>query len=117
MSEYKNPCWLEHLLREHVAEYANTSFHQYGKNEIVRLRQIYQERLRTEVNPWRLRCLPYFYLAGVTKSGTTDLFEALLKHPQIHGPWVKEPHYWNRRRYPKGVPVRNGLYGLSVMTS
>ncbi|ESO82607.1 hypothetical protein LOTGIDRAFT_109056, partial [Lottia gigantea] len=31
----------------------------------------------------RLQCLPYFYLAGMPKCGTTNLFTSLIRHPDI----------------------------------
>lgn len=31
----------------------------------------------------RLRCLPYFNIVGVSKSGTTDLFERITLHPKV----------------------------------
>ena len=45
---------------------------------------------------WRIRCLPYVYLAGVLKSGTTDLFSQLIQHPDIEPGAIKEPMWWNR---------------------
>ena len=45
-----------------------------------------------------LRCLPYFFLAGFPKSGTTDLFYKMGIHPQILA-GCKEPHWWTRRRF------------------
>ncbi|KAK3088062.1 hypothetical protein FSP39_014149 [Pinctada imbricata] len=52
-----------------------------------------------------LRCLPYFHIFGVCKTGTTDLYQRLLKHPQIipnRGILKKETWYWTWRRYGKG---------------
>ncbi|XP_053389659.1 carbohydrate sulfotransferase 15-like [Mercenaria mercenaria] len=49
-----------------------------------------------------LRCLPYFHIIGVCKTGTTDLFERLSHHPQIlknNGIFGKETQYWTWRRY------------------
>lgn len=49
-----------------------------------------------------LRCLPYFYIIGVCKTGTTDLFERLSHHPQIiknKGILGKETWYWTWQRY------------------
>ncbi|XP_060567594.1 uncharacterized protein LOC132726294 isoform X2 [Ruditapes philippinarum] len=49
-----------------------------------------------------LRCLPYFHIIGVCKTGTTDLFERLSHHPQIlknRGILGKETWYWTWRRY------------------
>ncbi|XP_045182321.2 carbohydrate sulfotransferase 15-like [Mercenaria mercenaria] len=49
-----------------------------------------------------LKCLPYFHIIGVCKTGTTDLFERLCHHPQIlenNGIFGKETQYWTWRRY------------------
>jgi N-acetylgalactosamine 4-sulfate 6-O-sulfotransferase len=50
----------------------------------------------------RLRCLPYFHVIGVDKAGTTDLWDRLIKHPQIvqnSGVIGKETHWWSWRRF------------------
>lgn len=44
-----------------------------------------------------LYCLPYFYLAGMPKCGTTDIWEKLTKHPQVWGS-SKESHWWAKVR-------------------
>ncbi|KAH3834085.1 hypothetical protein DPMN_107403 [Dreissena polymorpha] len=47
------------------------------------------------------RCLPYFHLIGVCKSGTSDLFNRLFMHPDIipnRGIGNKETWYWSWRR-------------------
>ncbi len=49
----------------------------------------------------KLRCIPYFYQIGATKSGTTDLFKKLSLHPYIMAPKLKEPQYWNWKRLGK----------------
>ncbi|XP_025092982.1 carbohydrate sulfotransferase 15-like isoform X2 [Pomacea canaliculata] len=46
----------------------------------------------------RLSCVPYFYLAGVSKSGTSDIFQRISHHPDVivsH----KEHHWFDRHRY------------------
>ncbi len=48
---------------------------------------------------WRMRCFPSFFLMGVAKCGTTDLYEALVRHPQIIVSELKEPEYWSRQRF------------------
>ena len=42
-----------------------------------------------------LACFPAFFLAGMPKCGTSDLFLALSRHPDILGPREKEVHWWN----------------------
>ena len=48
----------------------------------------------------KLKCLPYFFLAGFPKSGTTDLFYKMGMHPEIKLAGIKEQHFWTRRRFP-----------------
>ena len=44
-----------------------------------------------------LLCLPKVIVAGVTKAGTTELFQLLQKHPMIVPANVKELFYWPGR--------------------
>ncbi|KAL3891470.1 hypothetical protein ACJMK2_003732 [Sinanodonta woodiana] len=49
-----------------------------------------------------LRCLPYFHIIGVCKTGTTDLFQRMTQHPQIlanKGVLNKETWFWAWKRY------------------
>lgn len=48
--------------------------------------------------PYRVRCLPYFYLIGPQKTGTTDLYNCLSFHPDVVPGMAKEPHWWTRSR-------------------
>jgi hypothetical protein len=87
---YRNPCW--------VVDGENSQF----------LQQQDQKRLRGKRNRPRsldpdldiesdpettatgLTCLPYVYILGQPKSGTSDLWNRLIKHPNIHPPLKKE---------------------------
>lgn len=80
LKNFKNPCWLEKEIHGMNSSYKNGF----------------------------LRCLPYFHLFGVCKSGTTDLFSRLTQHPQIlenFGDLHKETTFWSWGRYGK-----NGIY-------
>ncbi len=68
-AEHRNPCWTVHKT--------------YKKH-------------KQGISSERLRCIPYFFLAGFPKSATTSIHHALEKHPQIQGPVEKEPHFWAR---------------------
>ncbi|KAL8560978.1 hypothetical protein ACOMHN_061192 [Nucella lapillus] len=46
-----------------------------------------------------LRCVPYFYLAGVAKCGTTDLSKRIRLHPDVFKGTMKEYHWWERFRF------------------
>ncbi|XP_043087025.1 carbohydrate sulfotransferase 15 isoform X2 [Puntigrus tetrazona] len=103
LPEVKNPCWLEELR-------GNVSTDPYGSNLFGRsFRQIqliferlsgsFEQRLtRHDGKPHRLRCLPYFYIIGQPKCGTTDLYERLRLHPDVRLTPPKEPHWWTRKR-------------------
>ena len=47
-----------------------------------------------------LKCLPYYFLAGFAKCGTSDLYHKMGIHPQIRLTKPKEHHWWNTRRFP-----------------
>ena len=49
-----------------------------------------------------LRCLPYFYVLGMDKCGSTDLHSRMMIHPDIRGnrgSLNKETQYWSWSRY------------------
>lgn len=45
----------------------------------------------------KLRKLPDFMILGTEKSGTTSLYNYLIKHPQIAKPRVKEIHFFDKK--------------------
>ena len=40
-----------------------------------------------------LRCLPYFFLIGFPKCGTTEIYQLLQQHPKFTGHQMKESHF------------------------
>ncbi|PIK44101.1 hypothetical protein BSL78_19027 [Apostichopus japonicus] len=48
----------------------------------------------------KLHCLPYFFLLGTPKSGTTDIWSKIVQHPDVVCR-AKEPHWWTRKSYRK----------------
>nr|XP_054769012.1 carbohydrate sulfotransferase 15-like [Lytechinus pictus] len=61
----------------------------------------------------RLRCLPYFYILGVAKCGTSDLWDKIVAHPHVVRKLVKEPHWWTRYRL-QGIPFDKYLQKRSA---
>ncbi|KAG2490124.1 hypothetical protein HYH03_011430 [Edaphochlamys debaryana] len=59
------------------------------------------------------RCLPYFQILGVSKSGTTDLYNRLVEHPDMVDCLWKGPHFWDEASYPVRVK-RPGKYDGSM---
>lgn len=61
----------------------------------------------------KLRCLPYFHVLGIDKSGSTDLFSRIVQHPQIlgnDGEINKETMWWSWKRYGMHVLKLFGSY-------
>ncbi len=106
-SEYlkhtKNPCWYSNITVDKAsAQDISNSLGQY-RNLIskAKIPQLYKGIFDSSSSQSRLYCLPYFFIAGFPKSGTTSLHVALSKHPQIMPPGEKELHWWAR------VPLKN----------
>ena len=47
-----------------------------------------------------LHCLPYYHILGVSKCGTTDIYNRLIKHPHIYESLNKGPHWWDECPWP-----------------
>lgn len=104
--EFKNPCWYPNnvTLIPYTRRTLQNKTHpakQLNQSQEEQLLGIFKSRiLNPEFNngsqKHQLLCLPYFFLAGFPKSGTTSLHYALHRHPQIVPPAVKEPHWWTR---------------------
>ncbi|KAK7494211.1 hypothetical protein BaRGS_00014493, partial [Batillaria attramentaria] len=105
LPNFRTPCWYEALPKD-----ADPNVNPYGHNlyacfsegvrrDALDMASVWLARSRTERDPKRLRCLPYFYIAGMPKSGSTDLFRKVTLHPDVVRPPMKEPHYWSRNRF------------------
>ena len=46
-----------------------------------------------------LKCLPYYFVLGWAKCGTSDLHEKMMAHPYILRAPQKEPAWFNNHRY------------------
>uniref|UniRef100_UPI003AAD7091 carbohydrate sulfotransferase 15-like n=1 Tax=Centroberyx gerrardi TaxID=166262 RepID=UPI003AAD7091 len=99
----KNPCWHEEFsTKTNFDPYRGNLFttHKSFKTASDYLRTKFQEHLyHRDGKQYRLRCLPYFYIIGQPKCGTTDLFNRLLLHPEVKFIALKEPHWWTRKRF------------------
>ncbi|KAK2159460.1 hypothetical protein LSH36_152g00010 [Paralvinella palmiformis] len=114
LPDYRTPCWNESLT---VPDPYPLGTHLYirffSKNTKVRRSfqqtfeksiAIFKNRLKTRSNKWRLRCLPFFYLIGINRGGSTSLWSSLISHPQLMGSGAaKELHYWDEVRYGAGL--------------
>ncbi|XP_067667277.1 carbohydrate sulfotransferase 15-like [Haliotis asinina] len=89
LSEFTNPCWwVYNVPQNHCL---------WGMDQSRKsLAEIARRRKRE--NKKVLRCLPYFYIIGQGKSGTTDLFNRLTKHPNVAPHAMKETQWVCRIR-------------------
>lgn len=60
----------------------------------------YHARWRT-LQGWA-GCLPDFVIVGTQKGGTTELYEQLIRHPQVKSAFAKEVHFFDAN-YEKGM--------------
>ena len=81
---YKGPCWRTDEYRSETPAFIDN-----GQNS----------------SKTHLVCLPQVYFMGFPKSGSTQLYSMMMKHPHIKGGESKEPHWWARMAflYPKHV--------------
>ena len=63
-----------------------------------------------------LRCLPFFFLIGIPKCGTTDVFNMLSLHPDFRTS-SKEPHWLARTRYYQNPPLTLDQYTKAMAAS
>ncbi len=78
LPEYKNPCWNMEFSREQ-----RTDLHHSVAMHNMKPRNIFM-------------CLPYFFVPGFMKSGTTTLYQALGHHPEVIPLATKEPQWWHK---------------------
>ena len=103
---YKNPCfWQQESYQEMCVNASRKQRADASLQEACR-RSAPAEGVLT-----RLSCLPYFFLVGMPKSGSTDLMMRINAHPQA-ARVRKENHWFSRGRHTTGnqAPVsRNFL--------
>lgn len=100
----KNPCWYEEFFGNITADpYGKNLYALYSKRFQAiydHLRRAFPAHLHQHAGRhYRLRCLPFFYIIGQPKCGTTDLYDRLRLHPEVHFTTMKEPHWWTRKRF------------------
>ncbi|KAL3967876.1 zinc finger protein GLI2 [Sarotherodon galilaeus] len=100
----KNPCWYEEYTGNITSDpYRTNSYGRYSRRfrtVFQHLRNTFHEHLLHHNRKlYRMRCLPYFYIIGQPKCGTTDLYDRLKLHPDVKFTTFKEPHWWTRKRF------------------
>ncbi|GFR79617.1 carbohydrate sulfotransferase 15 [Elysia marginata] len=114
LKHYKNPCWWERIQGPVSDLYTQNPYRNYSFAVSKTFEKL--KTLRSRQHPpsnYRLRCLPYFFLAGQPKCGSTDIYQRLVTHPEIIASPVKESHWWGKNRYGKSVSVVSDVLKLS----
>ncbi|XP_060573163.1 carbohydrate sulfotransferase 15-like [Ruditapes philippinarum] len=77
-----------------------------------------------QLNDGKVHCLPFFYLIGVKKSATTDLFGRISKHPDICRPsfskecqWISSQRFGAPNHVPKMRAIENHITKKGIETT
>lgn len=98
----KNPCWYEEYSGNITLDPYRTNMYDRRAKRLrtQELQDNFKKHLvHQDGKMYRMRCLPYFYIIGQPKCGTTDLYARLKLHPEVLFSTIKEPHWWTRRRF------------------
>jgi hypothetical protein len=85
LSEYRNPCWMGDV--QSIEEVNKRNIDRKKRQKRQKGKPVEEEEERAHP---ALSCLPYAYILGQPKSGTTDLFQRLSGHPSVYAPRKKE---------------------------
>ena len=95
--KFKNPCWYSNFRIPHLKGKVKKF---YSKS--VQLCDLIKFNKPNESKT--LHCLPYFYIAGFPRSGTTALYSLISRHPQFTKPAHKEVHWLTRGKFNPVLP-------------
>ena len=105
LPQFKNPCFLDDY-DPHIKDkdyYKNQALIQEISHFYVRDFSVGVQRATVQVEPGRqtkrLRCLPYYYVLGVAKSGTTDIYKRMHCHPHVQKSIRKASEYFDQGRF------------------
>jgi len=93
LTDFKNPCWYVNYTFPNRFRYLRY----YDRRDVSLSSdlKLLSHFTKVENKPLKnLQCLPYFYLVGFPKCGTTALMYYIQKHPQYVPSCTKEPHWW-----------------------
>lgn len=95
--KFKNPCWYSSFsipqLRGKTEKFYNESFSLFDLMNVKK-----QNESKT------LQCLPYFFIAGFPRSGTTAIYSLINQHPQFTEAAHKEIHWLTHSKFDSTFP-------------
>ncbi|XP_067945784.1 carbohydrate sulfotransferase 15-like [Watersipora subatra] len=102
---FKNPCFYEQVSEDDSDQsvYKNLIVQRMVPDVSIAAVQSFHRHWQSKRNGTgprkQLRCLPYFFIIGMEKCGTTDLYQRISKHPDVALSMAKELQWWTRRRF------------------
>ena len=106
-SQYKNPCWnstisitnkIQKLFKHKGGSLTDTEA-SYIMSEMFSPDARNQRRVEQS-----LVCIPKVFFIGFPRSGSTQLYRMLTRHPQLVGGANKEPHWWTKFSFTAKFP-------------
>ena len=90
------------------SEEARNALQQFTKRGLSDSDATHLMRLVFEVTKKSLVCLPKVFFMGFPRSGSTQLYKMLMRHPNLEGGEIKETHWWTKsdrmfRNFPHNV--------------
>lgn len=105
--EFRNPCWYMHIAEpSRLAMILKTAVNFTDKQAA----SVLSYALSFSSSRQRIVCLPKIHLIGFPKSGSTQLYEMLVKHRNIVPGLRKEVHWWTR--YPFNARFPHNLLAV-----
>ena len=92
LTDFKNPCWSYNSK-------LNENLHPTLLLKSLELKIANKEEEEEDGGDKALACLPYAYILGQPKCGSSDLFERLKRHPDVRMPVRKEVRWFTRGEF------------------
>lgn len=95
--DYRTPCWHTYMhMSPNVQKMLYSTAHK--KKAMTTREALSVINSVTHHTPNKsLVCLPKVYFIGFPRSGSTQLYNMLIRHPHITGGLNKEPHWWTKK--------------------
>ena len=113
---FRNPCWYSTLdIPSNLSNYFNSlktiRYPIFNTTVATRIVKKVRTSLFNRHHQQKLFCIPYVYLAGFPKCGTTMLYWLMAQNPMVAKPIRKEGHFWATFRE-NGAYVDKQLHSL-----
>ena len=99
IKKYRNPCWYTQLPDRYSSLQVLRELSNFTDQDASLTMSFLQSSTRQT-----LVCLPKVFLIGFPRSGSTQVFEMLMHHPDIVPGLRKEVHWWSRTSFKSKFP-------------